>query len=246
MVLVRGKKHHDRANFQFISKRLLKIIISLFVFFTIFLLVNHFKQVVYFPIREVKIMGAERTDHDEIQHLIMPLVSRGFFSVDVAEIKERVSQAPWVSKLAVQRIWPNQVFIKITEKIPVARWNQHTLLGSQGELFHPAESTFPSELPNFIGPEGDHAHMLAYYQKINNLLYPLHFKILSLEFMPYSSWRITFDNGVKLTAGHKDILASLDRFVKLYPKVVGNRVDKVEYIDLRYTNGMAVKWKTVT
>lgn len=246
MLLDRGKKRYNRADARFVHKHLLKIVFSLFIVVCLFLIVNHLKKATYFPIQEVKIIGAQHIDHDEIQHLVAPLVSKGFFAVDVGEIKDRISQTPWVSRLAVQRVWPNQVVVKITEKIPMARWNENSLVGSQGELFHPLAATFPSDLPRFVGPEGNQVQMLTYYRKINNLLSPLHFKILSLEFTPYASWRIIFDNGIKLTAGHKDIMARLDQFVKLYPRVVGNRVDRVEYIDLRYSNGMAVKWKTVT
>jgi cell division protein FtsQ len=243
-LLQRGKKQHARAQTRMTNPRMMKAVLFLGFLLSTLFLVNYLGKATYFPIQEVKIVGAQRSDHNEIQHLILPLVSRGFFGVDVGEIKERIAQAPWVSHLMVRRIWPNQVLIQITEKIPVARWNDHTLLGSQGELFHPTEASIPQHLPNFIGPEGDHVRMLSYYQKINNLLYPLHFKILSLEFTPYSIWRITFDNGIKLTTGHKGVLASLDRFVKLYPKVVGDRLDRVEYIDLRYSNGIAVKWKS--
>jgi cell division protein FtsQ len=245
-LLDRDKKKSIRSEAKQLNPRLFKKIFLFGIFLSTLFLINYLKHSIYFPIKEVKIVGAQHSDHYTIQHLIQPLVKRGFFGVDVGEIKERISQAPWVSHLMVRRIWPNQVLIQITEKIPVAKWNDHTLISSKGELFHPAETSFPTNLPNFIGQEGDHVRMLSYYQKINNLLYPLHFKILSLEFTPYSVWRITFDNGIKLTTGHKSVLASLDRFVKLYPKVVGDRVDKVEYIDLRYSNGIAVKWKTVT
>jgi cell division septal protein FtsQ len=31
--------------------------------------------------------------------------------------------------------------------------------------------------------------------------------------------------------------------VKVYPKIVGMHESDVEYIDLRYSNGIAVKWK---
>jgi len=246
MVLDRGRKRQERANFQFISRHLLKIIGPLFILFGIFFLFSHFKKMTYFPIAEVKVIGAQNIDHEAIQHLIAPLVSRGFFGVDVGEIKDRLSPSPWVARIIVQRVWPDQVFIKVIEKTPIARWNTTDILGSEGELFHPSDMSFSADLPHFVGPEGEQSRMLAYYKKINLLLAPLHFKVSRLELTPYLSWKMTFDNGIQLATGHKDSLTRLTHFVKLYPKIVGDRASEVEYIDLRYSNGMAVRWKTVT
>ena len=246
MILNRGKKRQPRADIQFISNHLLKITLVLLMLASILFLVSYFKKVTYFPIEGVSIVGAQHADHEKIQHLISPLVNRGFFSVETVEIKDRLLQLPWVAHVVVQRIWPKQIFIQLTEKQAAARWNNSTLLSIQGELFQPPQADFPSDLPSFAGPDGQQIEMLSYYNKINKLLEPLHLKISRLEFSPFSLWKMTFDNGIKLTVGHKDFLTRLEHFVKLYPKIVGDRAEEVEYIDLRYSNGMSVKWKTVT
>jgi cell division protein FtsQ len=243
MYLDRARKRQSRPDIQFFNKNSLKFVIPLVLLLGTLFLVSSFKKSIYFPINEVKVFGAQNTDHEMIQHLITPLVSQGFFDVDVSEVKERLSQSPWVERIMVQRIWPSEVRIKIVEKIPVARWNNKGILAAQGEIFQPPEATFPANLPHFVGPEGQQSQMLAYYKKINTLLTPLHFKVSRLEMTPYSSWKMTFDNGIQIAAGHKDILLRLNHFVKLFPKIVGDRSSEVEYIDLRYSNGMAVKWK---
>jgi cell division protein FtsQ len=51
------------------------------------------------------------------------------------------------------------------------------------------------------------------------------------------------DNGIFLEAGYKDVLSRLGQLVKVFPKMIGPRIGDVEYIDLRYPNGVAVKWK---
>ena len=88
--------------------------------------------------------------------------------------------------------------------------------------------------------------MMEYYAKIASILSPLHFKIARLEETPYQSWSMTTDSGVKVNIGHKDILTRIDHFVKVYSKIVGTRTADVSYIDLRYPNGLAVKWKSIT
>lgn len=204
-----------------------------------------FRQAEYFPIKKVSIFGTHYISHNDIQKIVTPYVNKGFFSVDVERIKDQIKEFAWVSHASVTRIWPDRVNISITEKHPVALWNENSLLSASGELFTPPTQTYPTSLPQLSGPEGEQILMAQYYSKMNNVLLPLHFKIARLELTPSMAWSITLQNGMKLSIGHKDVLTRLTHFVKVYPKIVGGRVGEVEYIDLRYQNGLAVKWKTV-
>ena len=67
--------------------------------------------------------------------------------------------------------------------------------------------------------------------------------IAILELGPYSTWKAVLDNGIVLQIGHKEILTRLYHFVKVYPKMIGMHAKDVEYVDLRYPNGVAVQWK---
>ncbi len=55
-------------------------------------------------------------------------------------------------------------------------------------------------------------------------------RLLIWNLTPYFTWKLTLDNGITMQIGHKDILTRLDHFVKVYPKIVGDRVDDVEYM----------------
>lgn len=211
---------------------------------TIIFALNHFKLSYYFPIKSVHIYGIHRLDQKEVEDLLTPLVNRGFFSVKVDQIKDRLLQLPWVSNIFVRRNWPDQIEVTIIEKNAVAQWNEGALLSENGELFIPKASTYPSELPHFVGPEGQQIVMLQYFNEINRVLEPLGVKISYLELSPYYVWKLKLQNGITLHVGHKDILTRLNHFVKVYPKIVGNRATAVDYIDLRYANGMAVRWRT--
>jgi cell division protein FtsQ len=244
MSIGRVKKHRHGINISW--RLILKAVIltGFIVCFSFF--VMQFKNIESFPIHHVKIFGAQHVDHESVQKLIFPLVSRSFFGIDVDKIKERILQLPWVAQVVVRRTWPDLVVVSINEKKPVALWNNNSLLSSAGELFTPQMGTYPTNLPQLMGPAGEQIMMSQYYDKINGILSPLHSKITRLELTPSMAWSLTLDNGMKLTIGHKDILTRLNHFVKVYSKIVGDRVFDVEYIDLRYPNGMAVKWKSVT
>ncbi len=236
------KQHNAKPSWIYASK----IVGYFFLFILLVLSYIEFRHIEYFPIKQVKIFGVQHLSHQDIQTLVTPFVDKGFFAVDVDRIKEQITQLPWVAQVTVSRIWPDQVAIAIDEKQPVALWNDTSLLSSAGELFSPEIKSYPATLPQLAGPPGEQILMAQYYSKMNSVLLPLHFKIARLELTPSMAWSITLENGMKLSIGHKDVLTRLNHFVKVYPKIVGDRVAEVEYIDLRYQNGMAVRWKTVT
>lgn len=241
MIITQVRKHYK--DFKVSWKLVLKLL-SFFLFvFAVSFIFNHTKKANYFPIKEVKIAGLEHIDHQEVQHLLRPLVTKGFFTVDVDLIKERLTHFSWVSEAYVRRIWPNQIVIQVIEKKPIASWNHAGLLTTSGEIFSPNQDSNPKDLPMFVGPEGEHMQMLNYYLKMTTLLEPLQFKIVSLELKPELTWQVTLSNGIKLNMGYKDVLTRISHFVKVYPQIVGNRGKDVDYVDLRYANGFAVRWK---
>lgn len=234
----------SRHPFQYMIQFLKAALLGTVVLGTLFG-INQIDLADYFPIKTVKVFGVNRVDREEIQELIMPLVNRGFFAINVDYIRDRLLQMPWVSTIFVRRTWPDQIVITVVEKKPIAHWNDKSLLSEGGELFAPKQETYPENLPKFVGPEGQQLMMLDYFYQINRLLLPLRAKIDYLELTPYLTWKLTLDNGINLQIGHKDILTRLDHFVRVYPKIVGTRAADVDYIDLRYPNGLAIRWKPV-
>ncbi len=208
--------------------------------------ISHLHISNYFPIQTVRVYGVNHLDQREVQAVISPLVEHGFFATNVEYIRDRMLQMPWVSDIFVRRNWPDQVSITVVEQTPVAEWNHQGLLSGTGAIFTPNRDTYPQQLPHFVGPDGKHVLMLEYATQMNRLLMPLHVKIAYLEMTPYLTWKVVLNNGVTVQIGHKDILTRLQHFVRVYPKIIGQRAAEVDSIDLRYSNGIAVRWKTPT
>ncbi len=232
-------------GFRFSWKSVIHLICFTSLVFFIHYTCNRFETAEYFPIKEVNIAGMQHVSQAEAQHLLLPLVSKGFFSVSVDQIKENLAQFPWVAEASVRRVWPNQLFIQVTEKTPLALWNGEKILSASGQLFSPARNTYPEGLPEFVGPEGVQLKMMENYAQVTRVLAPLHFKVTRFEMSPAHTWSLMLNNGIKLNIGHKDILTRVADFVKVYPKIIGDRADKVDSVDLRYSNGLAVRWKTI-
>jgi cell division protein FtsQ len=213
------------------------------------LVVNECKLSYTFPIRTVRVYGAHRVNQQELKEAVQHMVGEGFFAVNVDAIRDHLLQIAWIGDIYVKRIWPDQLQIVMIEKQAVARWMQRMqrgsqiLLASDGEFFSPETKSYPDTLPAFVGPVGKQLLMLHYFNDINRLLVPLHAKISYLELTPYLSLRVRLDNGVFIEMGHKEVLARMRQLVRVYPKMIGERVGEIEYVDLRYPNGIAVRWK---
>lgn len=239
------RKRQEGARLSPFLKQFLKIALIPVSVASLIFLFNHFHFTTYFPIQTVRVYGVKHSDQREIQQLLTPLVSASFFNIHIERIQNRLLQLPWVSRLSVRRLWPDQLEITLVEKNAIASWNNADLLSEEGEIFMPSLDSYPLGLPRLEGPNGKQIVMLDYFNQINRILLPLHAKISYLKFDPNSSWSLALDNGITVRLGNNDILTRLSQFVKVYSKIVGERAREVEYIDLRYANGIAVRWKTV-
>ena len=67
-------------------------------------------------------------------------------------------------------------------------------------------------------------------------------RIVFLEMDQRRAWRMRFDNGVEIKLGREQLLARLQRFVDIYPRVLAQRAGSIATVDMRYVNGFAVRW----
>src|SRR5688572_11837874 len=171
-MITRARKRHPAEFLPLIFKGL---------FFVVFLGIlfwgaHQLKTTRFFPIHHVKILGAKETNHEAIQQILMPLVNKSFFALDVDMIKDRLLKDPWVSTVVVRRIWPDQIWVTLQEKIPFARWNDTNVLSTKGDLFLP-NSPEKYHLPNLYGPSGQHLLIMQYHQKMQTVFDALHQRI---------------------------------------------------------------------
>ncbi len=217
--MITSRTRKQQTNLKISWQYIIKAAVIVLFFALLLFGAAKLRQVQPFPVKSVKIYGVQHSDQAQLQAFLIPLVKRGFFGVDVDLIKERILQSPWVANTTVRRVWPDQVVVGVIEKQPIARWNDTSLLSNSGQLFNPPTETYPAGLPQFVGGDGQQLVMAEYYEKINNLLAPLQFKITRLELSPTLSWNLTLNNGIKLSVGHKDVLTRVSHFVKVYPKI---------------------------
>ena len=69
------------------------------------------------PIRRVQIEGEfKHLDPEHLQEVVVGVVDAGFFRVDVARVRERLLDEPWIREATIRRVWPESLHVSIVEQ----------------------------------------------------------------------------------------------------------------------------------
>lgn len=195
------------------------------------------------PMRQLQIEGQLRyLGQKELQAQVMPHVRGGFFNLDVAAIQRAAQELDWVDRVSVRRVWPDTVRLHVQEQQPVARWGDGALLNPRGERFDAAGREVEEELPRLQGPAGREAALLEQYQDLARLLSAAGLRVTRLRQDPRRALELTLDSGLSLQLGRIEARQRVRRFLRAYPSLVASREETLQHVDLRYSNGFAVRW----
>ncbi|MEJ2687268.1 MAG: cell division protein FtsQ/DivIB [Gammaproteobacteria bacterium] len=195
------------------------------------------------PLRTVRIEGNLRhLSAARLQKVVAPVATGGFFNVNVDAVRRAAQSLPWVESASVRRVWPDTLQLKVVEQKPIARWNKDSLINTQGAVFTPAAKTVPTGLPQLKGPAGLEPAVLKQYRAMDKALAPLGLTIAQLVEDQRRAWALRLSNGVELKLGRGETFPRLLRFVRIYPAVLAGHVSRLVSVDMRYSNGFAVRW----
>jgi cell division protein FtsQ len=171
-----------------------------------------------------------------------------FFSVDLDAVRRAFEALPWVRKVEVRRLWPDRIQVAIEEHVALARWGSDMqakrLVNTYGEVFE-GESSDAVRLPQFAGPAGSAEELTRRYGAFRQALAPLGLEPRQVLLSPRYAWQIRLSNGLTLELGRdqlkEPVLERLLRFVAFYAQTLGSLNRRLDYVDLRYPNGFALR-----
>jgi cell division protein FtsQ len=196
------------------------------------------------PVRSVRIESPlKQVTQRQLRELVGAHVVSGFLRLDVEAIRGELEALPWVYRASVRRSWPDRLVVRIEEQQAVARWGNGGLVNRHGELFEPPGSDEWQQLPLLRGPQGTEKAVVAQYVQMIEMLTPLGLKVSHLTMNERRAWSLRLTNRLQLALGRNDTYLRLLRFVRVYSEVLRPRLEAVDRVDLRYTNGFAVRWR---
>lgn len=234
----------DKPALMLWLANLLYAVAAILLLYAMLFLVVHLPL---FPLREVKVNGElKHVTREQVQFIVTRALKGNFFTLDLNKTRRTFEKLPWVRDVNVRRRWPDQLEVTLEEHAVLARWNNTALVNTQGELFQAASD---QQLPLFSGPEDGVKEVASQYLYFKQQLANIRREPVQVSLSQRRAWQIKLDDGLVVELGRERVEQRLEKFVKVYDRSLGRlgQLNKtVNYVDLRYPNGFAVRMGVTT
>jgi cell division protein FtsQ len=198
------------------------------------------------PIERIQVDGSFQhlTALDVEKAVRAQLHGAGLISVRINAVQRGIRALPWVESASVQRSWPHGLAVRVSEQQALARWNGRDLVNAEGTRFASDARFVAPELPQLAGPSGSEAAVVARYLALQGRITEAGMRLVALRLDARGAWEAQLDNGIIVRFGRKQIEERSARFVAVVLRMLVQRAADIAYVDLRYTNGFAIGWRS--
>jgi cell division protein FtsQ len=197
------------------------------------------------PIRTVEVTGRfQHVAPGDIEQLVAREVrNEGLLTVDLAAVSRAIHTLPWVDAVSVERDWPHGLSVLVVEQVAAARWGQDGLVNAEGVLF---ATGLPSTggLARLSGPDGSEAEVTQRYLAMQRRLAAAGLDITALRLDARGAWQLDLANGITVRLGRSQVDERFEKFMSAALGIVEHRAAEISYVDMRYTNGFAIGWRS--
>lgn len=195
------------------------------------------------PIRTIQLSGSfEYLDQGEVEQALQQYIGQGFFSLDIHQLQKVLHQKSWTESVSVRRVWPDKIRVTITEKEPVARWDERHLLSNTASVYLADTGAF-AHLPLVNAASHQPQWALRQFYALQARFERVDERVLALRVDSRGALDIELINGLQIKLGRSDIDRKIERLASIYLQQILPRREQIERLDLRYSNGFAVAWK---
>ena len=194
-----------------------------------------------FAIDEIRVVGNRETSEIDIFDRVGLDGWTSLVGFDVQEARERIESLPWIEAVAVRKVYPSTLEVKVTERAPFAIWQHGSLLSlieEDGEVIAPLSGTRHLELPLVVGV-GAPKPAAAFVARVAEMP-ELAKHVRGYVRVSERRWDLRLDNGatVKLPERDEDAaladLLALDRTHALLSR-------DIESVDMRFADRLIVR-----
>jgi cell division protein FtsQ len=194
------------------------------------------------PLRAVRVQGV-LTDAEQraIEEAVSHSLKDGVLSADLAELTQRLRDLSWTRSVEVRRQWPDTLLIQVEKESVVAAWGERGYLTTAGRVVQLADAAH--DLPRLAAAMSSPRQVMEMYLTLESRVGTAGLSIRELEENALGEWLMEFDNGMTLALGNEAVMERLSRFLRAYQRELGERATDIAHVDVRYANGLAVRWK---
>jgi cell division protein FtsQ len=194
-----------------------------------------------FPISKVELKQQQFTDALGVYEVLRSIDDRGFFTMDMEQVEERLVELPWIKAVQLRKVWPETMQVTVVEHEPMAYWGDSGVVSIDGEVFYP--TTLPkSDWVQLEGPDvmaKDLTELLKLYQE---QLLQKNMMIEQMKLSQRGAINLVLADGLEVRLGNVHVEERIERFLQYIDSVKQQKEATLAYVDLRYQNGMAARW----
>ncbi len=195
------------------------------------------------PIASITIKGEfNYVSQGEVETLVRGMIGSSFIGENISDIKQSLEGMSWIDSVDLIRQWPDTLEVVVREQAPIARWGENGFVNVRGEIITVDKSNSLSQFSTLIGQEKDAGLIMQQYSLLASTLQSYNMSIDVLEKNHRGVWRLQLKNGWRIIVGRSDVYKKVQRLTYLLEIKKLNVQMKIESIDLRYQNGLAVSW----
>ena len=173
-----------------------------------------------FIIKNIEISGVRHIDKDDIIKIINTYNNVNIFKINTKNIYREIKNNTWIKKASIKTIYPDTIKILLTEKKPVAIWQdrfRNSLITKTGDvIFEKNLDEFKSYLPIIIGENAHkNVHSILNVLSSNKEFFK---NIWSLTFVNQRRWDIHFNQGLTIKLPNKNVKKAWEKIVHLDQK----------------------------
>ena len=222
-----------------LMNRAANVLYALAVLLAAYGLVWYFVHQPIFALRSIQVTGeARHVTRAQVEAIAKNEIKGTFFTLSLPRLRRAFETLPWVREVKLRRHWPDRLEVSVIEHVPLARWGNAALVNTHGEVFHAA---YDGNLPVFVGPPGTAKEIAIQYEFFRRNLSAIGAKPATVQVTARRAWQVRLEGGPTLVLGREDVEARLARYIDAHERTVGALARRIEYVDLRYTNGFAVR-----
>jgi len=221
------------------------MLLTVIVYFSTYVRNNQFAFTAWPAIKNVSIHGEiDVVDRVALKEVVRNHTAGGFLYVQMDQLEQELENLTWVRQASVQRYWPDSLSVNVIQHSPIARWGDAGLMNAYGDLFFPKNIEPYQNLPLLYGEEVRAKQLAQTFEKSMQQLKLLGLQLRGLFEDERQSKHLVLAGGLVISIGDGEVTEKIDRFKTAYEQFLATKLAKIKKVDLRYTNGLAIEWKT--
>lgn len=192
-------------------------------------------------VQQVFVEGRERTQREAILAALEAERGTPMLSIDPAAARERLKALPWVGEAVVERHMPAHLYVRLSERQPMAIWQyrgRHLVIDTRGAAIEGIDPVEHATLPLVVGEDApEHtAGLLGVLRSQPGLAE----RVKAAVRVGNRRWNIQLDNGVEVQLPEEGMATAWAQLARLEARHALLQRD-VHVIDLRLPDRLVVR-----